>query len=78
MLYNEKKNYYFGVYWFNWKKETENAEKEIEKFKINSSKKAILISEEIASNIIKDIFGEDLNKSSLKAAVSEITKEYKN
>ena len=60
------------------KKETENAEKEIEKFKINSSKKAILISEEIASNIIKDIFGEDLNKSSLKAAVSEITKEYKN
>tara|TARA_Y100000590_G_scaffold195442_1_gene221880 strand:+ start:1139 stop:1705 length:567 start_codon:yes stop_codon:yes gene_type:complete len=59
-------------------KETENAEKEIQKFKINSSNKVGLISEEIVSNIIKDIFGEDLNKSSIKATVSEITKGYKN
>ena len=59
-------------------KETENPEKEIQKFIINSSNKVGLISEEIVSNIIKDIFGEDLNKSSIKATVSEITKGYKN
>ena len=34
--------------------------------------------EEIVSNVIKDIFGEDLNKSSIKATVSEIKKGYKN
>ena len=59
-------------------KEIENAEKEIQKFKISSSDKVGLISEEIVSNVIKDIFGEDLNKSSIKATVSEITKGYKN
>ena len=59
-------------------KEIKNAEKEIQKLKINSSSKVNLISEEIVSNIIKDIFGEDLNKSSIKATVSEITKGYKN
>tara|TARA_B100000959_G_C14829655_1_gene561328 strand:+ start:135 stop:701 length:567 start_codon:yes stop_codon:yes gene_type:complete len=59
-------------------KEIENAEKEIQKFKISSSNKVGLISEEIVSNIIKNIFGEDLNKSSIKATVSEITKGYKN
>ena len=59
-------------------KEIKNAEKEIQKLKIDSSSKVNLISEEIVSNIIKDIFGEDLNKSSIKATVSEITKGYKN
>ena len=59
-------------------KETENAEKEIQKFKMNSTNKVALISEEVVSNVIKDIFGEDLNKSSIKATISEITKEYKN
>ena len=59
-------------------KETENAEKEIQKFKISSSNKVGLISEEIVSNVIKDIFGEDLNKSSIEATVSEIKKGYKN
>ncbi len=59
-------------------KEIKNAEKEIQKFKISSSNKVGLISEEIVSNVIKDIFGEDLNKSSIKATVSEITKGYKN
>ncbi len=53
-------------------------EKEIQKFKVGSSSKIGLISEEIVSNVIKDIFGEDLNKSSIKATVSEITKGYKN
>tara|TARA_B100000029_G_scaffold190097_1_gene187971 strand:- start:757 stop:1323 length:567 start_codon:yes stop_codon:yes gene_type:complete len=59
-------------------KETENAEKEIKKFKTDSSVKVSAISEEIVSSVIKDIFGEDLNKSSIKATVSEITKGYKN
>jgi len=58
-------------------KETENVEKEIKKFQKNSLNKVGLISEEIVSSVIKDIFGEDLNKSSIKATVSEITKGYK-
>tara|TARA_Y100000590_G_scaffold238386_1_gene268147 strand:- start:1816 stop:2382 length:567 start_codon:yes stop_codon:yes gene_type:complete len=59
-------------------KETKNAEKEIENFKKNSVKKINLISEEIASNLIENIFGEDLNKNSIKAAVNETMKVYKN
>ena len=56
-------------------KEIENAEKEIQRFKINSTPKMISISEEIVSNVIKDIFGEEGNKSSIKAAISEIVKK---
>ena len=52
-------------------------EKEIKKFQKNSLNKVGLISEEIVSSVIKDIFGEDLNNSSIKATVSEITKGYK-
>ena len=59
-------------------KETLSATKEIEKFRINSINKANIISEEIVSEIIKDIFKEDLNKSSIKATVSEVMKERKN
>jgi len=59
-------------------KETLSASKEIEKFKINSLKKINIISEEIVSDIIKDIFKEDLNKSSIKATVSEVMKERRN
>ena len=59
-------------------KETLSATKEIEKFKINSINKVNIISEEIVSDIIKDIFKEDLNKSSIKATVSEVMKERKN
>jgi len=58
-------------------KETENAQKEIKNFKINSINKINLISEEIASNLVKDIFGEDPNKSSVKAIVNEIMKGHK-
>ena len=58
-------------------KETKNAEKEIENFKLNSSKKITSVSEELASNLIKDIFGEELNQSSIKAAVAESIKESK-
>jgi len=59
-------------------KETLGATKEIEKFKINSLNKVNIISEEIVSEIIQDIFKEDLNKSSIKATVSEVMKERKN
>ena len=58
-------------------KETENAEKEIAKFKQHSFNKLKIISEEIASKLINDIFGESLNKSSLKAAIEEEMKGYK-
>jgi len=58
-------------------KEIENAQKEIKNFKINSINKINLISEEIAFNLVKDIFGEDPNKSSVKAIVSETMKEHK-
>ena len=46
-------------------------------FKINSINKINLISEEITSNLVKDIFGEDPNKSSVKAIVNEIMKGHK-
>ena len=55
----------------------EIAQKEIKNFKINSINKINLISEEIASNLVKDIFGEDPNKSSVKAIVNEIMKGHK-
>tara|TARA_B100000029_G_scaffold425402_1_gene433745 strand:+ start:267 stop:842 length:576 start_codon:yes stop_codon:yes gene_type:complete len=58
-------------------KETHNAEQEIHKFKTESVSKMSAISEEIALNLLKDILGEDVNKSSIKATVSEMTKEYK-
>ena len=56
-------------------KEILNAEKEIKKFKTESVDKVNVISEEIASNLIKNIIGEELNKSSLKATISQIIKE---
>ena len=57
--------------------ETRNAEKEILKFKSESLNKLNIISEEIVSTLVKDIFGEELNKSSIKATVSKVIKEYK-
>ena len=53
-----------------------NAEKEIKKLKNDSSGKVSLISQDIVSNLVKDIFGEDLNKSSIEATVSQTIKEY--
>ncbi len=53
-----------------------SAEKEIQKFKTEATGKINIISEEIVSDLIKDIFGEDLNKSSIKATVSQLTKEH--
>ena len=57
-------------------KETQDAEKEIQKFKAESLNKVHVISEEITSDLVKDIFGEDLNESSIKATVSQVIKEY--
>ena len=56
-------------------KETRNAEKEIEKFKSDSINKVGAISEDIVFSLLKDIFGEDGNKSSIKATVSEVIKK---
>ena len=55
--------------------ETRNAEKEIEKFKFDSVNKVGVISEDIVSSLLKDIFGEEGNKSSIKATVSEVIKQ---
>jgi len=52
-----------------------NAENEIKKFKKDSFNKVNLISQDIVSNLIKDIFGEDLNKSSIEASVLQTIKE---
>ena len=54
-----------------------NAEKEIKRFKNESVDKIKGISQEITSYLIKDIFGEDLNKSSIEASVSQTLKESK-
>ena len=53
------------------------AEKEIQKFKSSSFDKVNLVAEDIVSDLIKNIFGEDLNKSSIKATVSQELKKYK-
>ena len=57
-------------------KEILNAETEIKKFKKDSFNKIKSISEDITSNLVKDIFGEDLNKSSVEASVQQTIKEY--
>ncbi len=53
-------------------KEILNAEKEIQNFKKNSLSKINLISEDVVSNLIKDIFGEEINSSSIKASVAKL------
>ena len=56
-------------------KETLNAEKEIEKFKLESKNKIIEMSESIVSGLLKNIIGEEGNKSSIKATVLEVIKK---
>ena len=53
-----------------------DAETEIQKFKKESFNKVNSISQDIASNLVKDIFGEELNKSSIEATVLQTIKEY--
>lgn len=55
-------------------KELESAQKEINTLKKNSEKNIIEISEVVASRIIEDLSGDKLNESSIKAAVSEVSK----
>ena len=56
-------------------KEIAKAQKEILELKKNSISSIQNISENIASNIIKNISGEKLNESSIKAAVEDISKK---
>ena len=53
------------------------SKEEIKKFSASSMKKINEISEDITSKLVKDIFGEDLNRSSLNATISEVTKNYR-
>ena len=55
-------------------KEIEAAQKEINTLKKESLNDILLISESITSQIIESISGEKLNESSIKAAISEISK----
>ena len=54
--------------------EIEKAQKEINTLKRNSANDIIKISEKVASKIIEDISGEKLNESSIKAVVTEVSK----
>ena len=56
-------------------KEVEKAQKQIVDLKKNSILSISNISEEITSKIIQDISGDELNKSSIKAAVSDISRK---
>ena len=56
-------------------KELISAENEIMKFKKDSFDKVGKISEDIVTEVIKDIFGEDGNKSKISATVNEILKK---
>mgnify|MGYP003686243527 CR=1 FL=1 len=58
--------------------EISKAQKEIQKFKIDSKNDGLKISEEIASKIIEEISGDKLNESSVKAAISEVSKKNNN
>ena len=55
-------------------KELENAQSEIDEFTKTSEKNITIISEGIASKIIESISGDKLNESSIKAVVSEVSK----
>lgn len=57
--------------------ETLIAEKEIKKFKSESINKISSISEGVVADVIKNIFGEELNSSSIKASVTQSIKEHK-
>ena len=56
-------------------KATKEAENEIKKFKSESIDKISLMSENISSDLLKNILGEEVNKSSIKATVLEIIKQ---
>ena len=66
---NKKKKFEITI-----NQEIEKAEKEIILTKKNSINDIHKISEELASSIIQDISGSKLNESSIKASISEVTK----
>ena len=68
-IQNKKKSFETEI-----EKETEKAQKEIIQLKKDSVKNILKISEDISSNIIEELSGDKLNESSIKAAVSEISK----
>ena len=55
--------------------EISKAQKEIIEVKKNSVSSIKLISEEIAENIVENLSGDKINKSSVKAAIEEISKQ---
>ena len=55
--------------------EISKAQKEIIEVKKNSVSSIKLISEEITVNIIENLSGDKINKSSVKAAIEEISKQ---
>ena len=55
--------------------ETHNAEKEIQKFKEESIEKINVISENIASDLLKSILGDDINKAVLEPRCQKPVKE---
>ena len=55
-------------------KEIQTCQNEINVLKKNSLNNILLISEEITSNIIENLSGDKLNESSIKAAISETSK----
>ena len=68
-IQNKKKSFEVEI-----DKETEKAQKEIIQLKKDSIKNITKISEDIAANIIEELSGDKLNESSIKAAVSEVSK----
>ena len=56
-------------------KEINDTQGEIDELKKNSINNIIKISEEISANIIKEISGEKMNESSIKASVEEVSKK---
>ena len=68
-IQNKKKSFDIEI-----DKETEKAQKEIIQLKKDSIKNITKISEDIAANIIEELSGDKLNESSIKAAVSEVSK----
>ena len=56
-------------------KEVEKAQKQINDLKKNSIESIYKISEQVASDVIKEFSGEELNNSSIKAVIDDTAKK---
>ena len=56
-------------------KEVEKAQKQINDLKKNSIRSIYKISEQVASDVIKEFSGEELNNSSIKAVIDDTAKK---